>query len=169
MDLSFKDIKCPYCNTVMNDGSVQVGPNMIIIGKFCPNCKQSIIIVPTKNDAEYKITKITEERRLERDKIIKEFKAIFDVTQIPVLNSWILENEYNGDFYSPWLLIETQYGMIEIGWRKRVIQIDWSHTNVRKIISNDDVTKNETFIHAHSNAKAVEYLSHWIKIAVKCG
>ena len=58
----------------------------------------------------------------------------------------------------PWFLVTTKIGVIKIGWRKRVINIDWSETEVRKIISDDDVTKDETMIHAWAYEKAAEYL-----------
>lgn len=59
---------------------------------------------------------------------------------------------------SPWWLVETKYGTIKIGWRKRVIEIDWSATDLRKIIHNQDITKTETMIHAYGYAVAITYL-----------
>ncbi|MCA8938234.1 MAG: hypothetical protein KDB07_00370 [Planctomycetes bacterium] len=49
--------------------------------------------------------------------------------------------------------------MVRIGWRKRVVEIDWSDTPVRRLVGKDDVTKTETLIHAWSVGKVVEYLS----------
>jgi hypothetical protein len=59
---------------------------------------------------------------------------------------------------NPWWLVKTPAGMIEIGWRKRVISIDWTDTNVRTTITSDDVTKSTTMVHAWSIEKALEYL-----------
>jgi hypothetical protein len=59
----------------------------------------------------------------------------------------------------PWWLVRTPAGLVQIGWRKRVINIDWSDTDVRTVVTSDDVTKTETYVHAWSEAKALEYLS----------
>ena len=58
----------------------------------------------------------------------------------------------------PWWLVRTSRGLIKIGWRKRVINIDWSDTNLRVIVTPDDVTKSVVMVHAWSEEKAVEYL-----------
>lgn len=50
---------------------------------------------------------------------------------------------------SPWWLAKTDHGLIEIGWRKRVIHIDWSDTGLEsRDLSTDDVTKSNFSIHA---------------------
>lgn len=59
----------------------------------------------------------------------------------------------------PWWLVVTKAGPVEIGWRKRVISINWSATQIRDIFTTDDVTKDDTLVHAWSNAKALEYLT----------
>lgn len=58
----------------------------------------------------------------------------------------------------PWWLIKTPFGLIEIGWRKRVISIDWSDTAARVVVTSDEVTKDRTSVHAWSEEKALEYL-----------
>ena len=68
------------------------------------------------------------------------------------------ENYWDLVFKNPWWLIKTEFGLIRIGWRKRVITIDWSDTDVRKIITEDDTTKEEHMVHAWTVEKAVEYL-----------
>lgn len=60
---------------------------------------------------------------------------------------------------SPWFLVFTSFGPVKLGWRKRVLSIDWEHTKVRAIVTADDTTKSETDVHAWSYAKAVEYLT----------
>ncbi len=49
--------------------------------------------------------------------------------------------------------------MVQIGWRKRVINIDWTDTPIRKVLTEDDVTKSESMVHAYSTMKALEYLT----------
>jgi hypothetical protein len=70
-----------------------------------------------------------------------------------------LINGYDPDREDHWWLVKIHQGYIEIGWRKRVINIDWSETPLRKVITADDVTKEDTMVHAWSVAKAVEYLT----------
>ena len=60
----------------------------------------------------------------------------------------------------PWWLVETPVGLLLIGWRKHVINIDWASTSVRCVVTRDDVTKDECMVHAWGYAKAVEYLTN---------
>lgn len=94
--------------------------------------------------------------------------ALFELADFKVEKIYKLENKYwpeTPDHYevrskNPWWLILTKYGLIEIGWRKKVISIDWSATELRHEFfpDGDDVTKNVTMIHAWGYPKAVEYL-----------
>lgn len=107
--------------------------------------------------------------------------AIFVLADISVLRMWELPNGYwpcpalppsdaptyemaNALRYrrlreeSPWWLVWTPFGLVEIGWRKRVISIDWSDTPVRAEVTADEVTKGATHVHAWSTEDAVRYL-----------
>lgn len=66
----------------------------------------------------------------------------------------------------PWWVLEVEGGRITIGWRKRVIAIDWSFTNRRGQVTEDDVTKDHSSVHAYTHAKAVEYLRRWKELPV---
>lgn len=57
-----------------------------------------------------------------------------------------------------WWLAQTRIGLIEVGWRKRVIHIDWQETPIRRIVTDDHVTKGDTFVHAWSFDAALKYL-----------
>lgn len=57
-----------------------------------------------------------------------------------------------------WWFVKTPCGWIKIGWRKRVINIDWSDTPIRKIITEEETTKDESHVHAWSEEKALTYL-----------
>ena len=82
----------------------------------------------------------------------------------------LLQNGYYGSDYSePWFLVKTEYGYIEIGWRKRVISINWEETPLRKVITKDDVTKDEYAVHAWSVPKAIEYLTAIREALDECG
>lgn len=96
----------------------------------------------------------------------EEVKALFLLSGIEILKVWKVDNRYWPEVYvkerlgSPWWLVKTKFGCVEIGWRKRVIHIDWSDTEIRKEITEDDVTKSEILVHAWGYAKAIEYLTN---------
>ena len=90
--------------------------------------------------------------------------AGFDVKSIHELPNgyWPKHPDYD-DVRSPWWLIETQHGLIKIGWRKRVISICWEATSFRD--AEHEVTQKEVNVtacvdlcHAWSYPKALEYL-----------
>ena len=99
----------------------------------------------------------------------KEFIDIFSqVYELSTLNFKPIPNEYDSwEGYAPWFVINTPDGDIKIGWRKRVINIEWLDTY--KQFSNtfeaEDVTRgfgkhgdNNRFIHAWDIEKCIEYL-----------
>lgn len=104
----------------------------------------------------------------------ERLRSVFTMAGIQVLRVWALVDGYGHSPYDPrffetlprqvWWLVKTPYGLIEIGWRKRVIHIDWSETPVRAIVTQDEVTKGETFVHAWSELKAIEYLKAWREV-----
>ncbi|AXQ70018.1 hypothetical protein HOU03_gp250 [Caulobacter phage CcrSC] len=91
----------------------------------------------------------------------KDLDAILHLAGIKPLGIWETVNGYSKTREDPWYLVHTDFGMIHIGWRKRVISIDWEQTKVRVIVTEDDVTKDETQVHAHSMADAAVYLRYW--------
>jgi len=107
--------------------------------------------------------KTAEERQKEKTDIEKcftdaDFPAIY-MEQIP--------NEYWGDkdpmaLRSPWYNVATKIGFFKVGWRKRVLVLDWERTEVKTtadtLFQNEDVTKGERMIHCYGYGKATEYL-----------
>lgn len=95
-----------------------------------------------------------------------DVRALFQLAGFTVTRVWQLENQYwpRVEEYRrerdamPWWLLKTEIGLIEIGRRKRVINIDWSETPVQQLITTDDVTMGVTMVHAWSIEKALEYL-----------
>ena len=66
---------------------------------------------------------------------------------------------YRNDAACPWYLFETDVGLIKIGWRKRVINVDWSSTEVKWNRPIDqDISYGETYFHAWGYDKLLEYL-----------
>lgn len=108
-------------------------------------------------------------------------KALLLLSGIGYTKTHEIKNKYWPDAYPdmiakyPWWLVQTPLGMIEIGWRKRVISINWSDTGWKdphyvpnaepkyrgryEGITKDDTTKDATFVHAWSYADAVKYLT----------
>lgn len=60
---------------------------------------------------------------------------------------------------SPWWLVKTEFGLVEIGWRKRCIEIRWGDFSYHPEVTSDDVTKSDTYVHAWTTMKAAEYLA----------
>ncbi len=102
-------------------------------------------------------------------------KALFLLAGFEVEKTYEIANGYWPEAYhelrrdNPWWLMKTEHGLIKIGWRKRVISIDWSDTHYRagvvgegiwpNTITEDEVTRSETNIHAYTYFKALEYLT----------
>lgn len=98
----------------------------------------------------------------------EEVLSIFIAAGIPVLNMKPLPNGYSYQPPDPryrttypdppWWFVKTPVGWIEIGWRKRVISINWEDTPIRHIVTAKEVTKDEQSVHAWSILEAIEFL-----------
>lgn len=99
------------------------------------------------------------------DEMRKNFEAIFNVAGFKVIDLTSIVNEYcTCEICAPWFNVETEFGIIKIGWRKRVINIDWSgldvlHANIYSLFEDEDVTRGRSYIHAWGYEKAQEYLT----------
>jgi hypothetical protein len=95
----------------------------------------------------------------------QEARAIFLLAGFEVKNLYQIGNQYWPEAYveerkrDPWWLVQTPAGLVKIGWRKRVISIDWEDTPVRVEVTTDQVTKDKTMVHAYSFGKAVDYVT----------
>jgi hypothetical protein len=62
----------------------------------------------------------------------------------------------------PWFIVTTKIGRIKIGWRKSVINIDWTETQGTKtskeLFESEDVTKDTRGIHAWGYERAKAYV-----------
>lgn len=103
-----------------------------------------------------------------RRKLIDQFPEPIYVQEIP--------NEYWGGDHpagilDPWLLITTKIGVFKVGWRKRVIVLDWEKTdigtsvNARDTFRGEDTTKDWTSIHCWGYDKLGEYVTALFKVA----
>ncbi len=104
----------------------------------------------------------------------KKVDAIFALSGFNVSKVWELANQYwpnhpdYDDVRSPWWLFSTDIGLIQIGRRKRVWHIQWDTCTVRGIVTGDEVTKEDTYVHAYSEEKAIEYLKSLRSLSEQC-
>ncbi|MCK9429375.1 MAG: hypothetical protein M0R17_05185 [Candidatus Omnitrophica bacterium] len=117
----------------------------------------SIIINELLSETKKLDPKEIEYNRINKENILKLFSCPIFVEEIP--------NEYCSSYcckHKPWFLVTTNKGIIKIGWRKRVINIDWTGSTIKEtahtLFPNEDVTRGEYFIHAWSLEKAKEYI-----------
>lgn len=94
----------------------------------------------------------------------EQVAAVFLLAKIPYSQTYRIENAYWRNTPElakqfPWWLVRTPNGLIKIGWRKHVINIDWSDTGVEAEVTRDEVIKEKYLVHAWSYGKAVEYLT----------
>jgi hypothetical protein len=105
---------------------------------------------------------------------IEKLKSLFNgaifVEEIP--------NEYSS-WDANWLMVTTKVGHFKVGYRSKVINIDWSKTTVKgsgkQLFPNEDVTKGgdcwdtggKQYIHAWSLEKGREYIQKIIDLGTK--
>jgi hypothetical protein len=103
-------------------------------------------------------------RRVER-LYREQFEGIFKSAGVEATLTSI-PNEYCPcDNCGPWFTAQMPFGTLKLGWRKRVINIDWSDTglDLQDLFINESTTKGAHFIHAWGVKKAVEYLQLIVK------
>ena len=94
----------------------------------------------------------------------EEVESILTLAGLKPTRMWELANGYwplaptYDDVRRPWWLAMTSLGLLRIGWRKSVMSIEWDATPIKAVVTDDQVTKEETMVHAYTTAKAVEYL-----------
>lgn len=107
-----------------------------------------------------------------REQSRETMESIFKLAGFPIRHMWELANGYwplHPDYDNvrqPWWLVETDIGLIKIGKRKKVLSISWEACRVRGIVTTDEVTKEETLVHAWVVEKAIEYLRELRRLAL---
>jgi hypothetical protein len=98
-----------------------------------------------------------ERAKNQREGLLACFPDCIYVEEIP--------NGYCSDYccrHLPWFIVTTTRGRVKIGWRKRVISIDWSECPDTDISINlfpeENVTMGARDIHAWDYEKAKQYL-----------
>ena len=142
--------------------------------KDMPDLEDNEIFITTDRAVEAIKSSIQEKIKLADPNTLRQSKEnerlIEDVFDNPIFVEEI-PNEYCNRWYCkhlPWFIVTTKIGRIKIGWRKRVINIDWSDSinqiKAEKLFPNEDVTKFERTIHAWSEVKAKEYINRILEL-----
>ena len=107
---------------------------------------------------------VQEQREKMRDLTRGQAESIVKLAGFEVRRVWELANGYwpasprYDDVRRPWWLLLTEIGPVLIGWRKHVLEIEWDACAVRAVVTEDDVTKGDSYVHAWSVENAVTYL-----------
>lgn len=91
-----------------------------------------------------------------------EFGLMFGLAGFESVSMMAVENCYGEAQYGgPWFEVTTEIGVITIGWRRRVISIDWGATgkNLLEIFEDVGGTKGPHYIHAMDASQVVDYLT----------
>lgn len=106
----------------------------------------------------------TDPENMERGQVWKDtLPTLFKLAGFdPIYVEWV-PDQYSPDReYLPWAIVTTQFGRIKIGWRKRVISIDWTESKIRargdELFKDEGVTTDPHLVHAYGYEKAAEYL-----------
>lgn len=114
-------------------------------------------------DRDLELYKHRECLLLERNqKTLEEFqKAFAEADPLASYDFKPIPNEYdNWELSTSWYEVRSlRYrGFLKIGWRKRVISLDWLDNGAQVLVTTDDVTKGPYCVHAWGYAKLTEYL-----------
>lgn len=88
-----------------------------------------------------------------------KFEASITAAGFKVIGAIRQPNEYGSLLYrGPWWLFDTDMGVVKVGWRKRVIQLDFSKVDSSYIVTDDSVTKSAGMVHADNHDQLTSYL-----------
>lgn len=94
-----------------------------------------------------------------------DLRTIVKKAGVPYEQMRLIPSQYHDNrlYYPPWAIFETAEGPLRIGWRKRVIVLDWSATELEPSprFADEEVTKGDGWIHAWGSERATEYL-RWL-------
>lgn len=96
---------------------------------------------------------------------VAELTEIFKVAGFDTIHVETIDSQYCSDaccYKYPWIIVTTKKGRIKLGWRKRVINLDWSESDITSmgeiLFKGENTTVGEKYIHCRGKDKAVEYL-----------
>lgn len=162
VDLPSEDFVCRLCNrkwTVDNADDFLITVQKVEEGKFTEVHAHKKCAILMRSCAELSMFRNTFS--------LAGFEFAFFK---PIKNGYLINEDGESLSATPWYTVGTLIGDITIGWRKRVIHIDWpelidesasNETTVNfaeEVFKDEDVTKGINMIHAWSYDKAAEYL-----------
>lgn len=69
----------------------------------------------------------------------QEFEKVFRAAGINIFGQIRTKNEYGTESWKgPWFIFDTEYGPIKVGWRKRVIAVDYRFINRDYLVVSDE-------------------------------
>ena len=100
-----------------------------------------------------------------RNEHVAELTDIFKSAGFGAIHVEIIDSQYCSKsccYKFPWIIATTNKGRIKLGWRKRVMNLDWSESDIEAIgtelFKDENTTTGEKYIHCWSKDKAIEYL-----------
>jgi len=167
-----------YVNLFTKESYETNGPfgiKILIAANKLPNLDEKSIFTATDKAIEliesaikFKIKKEDPKTAIETTENRRIVNEIFNA---PIFVEEI-ENGYCNRWcckHLPWFVVTTSIGRFKIGWRKRVISIDWFETigtdTADNLFTDENVTKYKKTIHAWSIEKAKQYVDTIIQSA----
>lgn len=100
-----------------------------------------------------------------RNEHVVELTELFKLAGFDTIHVETIDSQYCSEsccYKFPWIIVTTQKGRIKLGWRKRVINLDWSESEIKstgkELFEGENTTTGERYIHCWSKDKAIEYL-----------
>lgn len=95
----------------------------------------------------------------------EKLKALALLAGIEDSQAYCLQNGYWAESPNPWMLFITDHGHFRMGWRKRVIHIEWTEADAEPITeeSLQYITHGDRFTHAYGYAQALLFLSRVVE------
>jgi len=94
----------------------------------------------------------------------EKLASIFETAGFEVPYLKIVDNEYSNSYHyydQPWVTLYTDKGPIKVGWRKRVIHLEWDQLHINmyadEIFPKEKTTKGPYHIHCWGEDKLSEY------------
>lgn len=113
-------------------------------------------------------------KAVERQEHVTKLISLFTDAGFGTVYVKTMDNQYSNDawyYTAPWIIATTNKGPITLGWRKRVINIDWSESDITangtELFKDERTTSAERYVHAWTYDKAVEYLKRLLETETK--
>lgn len=121
-------------------------------------------VYPMVHEVETMVVNKDPERIEAGERFLSRIPEIFSKAGFYPIFIEKIPNEYDKAMgYMPWVMVTTQIGHFKVGWRKRVLVLNWTKTLVHdfaeRIFPKENVTKDDCEIHCWGYEKLQEYLT----------